>query len=106
MFGADSIVVASLCHGEALSLVHQAKVSTRQEAEALVQRAWALLLPMNALLLRRTAANTLLPGTVRREEVVYRAHVEEAVSKARSEAVPPRAKLHEQGQLVVHALPS
>ena len=40
------------------------------------------------LLLRRLADNTLLPGTIREEEIDYAAHVQAAAKKARNDPVP------------------
>ena len=45
------------------------------------------------LLLRRLEANTLLPGSLREEELDYEAHAQAAGKKAKNTAVPPAAML-------------
>ena len=45
--------------------------------------------------LRRLEADTLLPGTLREEELVYEAHVRVAMQRANNKPVPPPAVLRE-----------
>ena len=72
LWGDNSLVVADLRVGEAGALRGLARASTSSsEQEALRRRAWAILVPVHALLLRRLADNTLLPGTNTEEEVTY-----------------------------------
>ena len=74
--GDDSLVVAHLRMGESNSLTSLAADASGAEAEALIRRSWATLLSVVPLLLRRVEANTLLPGTIRQEELDYDAHVQ------------------------------
>ena len=71
LFGNDSLVVADQQIGESESLHNLALLANGAEQEALHRQAWALLFLVVALLLRRLAANTLLPGTIREEELEY-----------------------------------
>ena len=72
LWGDNSLVVADLRVSEAGALRCVACTSTSTvEQEALRRRAWASLVPVRALLLRRLADNTLLPGTIQEEEVTY-----------------------------------
>ena len=85
----ESLVVANLRMGEALSLREMARASTcSSEKEALRRRAWAILVLVNSLLLRRLADNTLLPGTMREEEVTFSARKLAFVCKAQDVPVP------------------
>ena len=60
------------------------------EQEGLLRRAWATLVPVRALLLRRLADNTLLPGTNKEEEVMYFTRSQAIVRKARECLSPPK----------------
>ena len=94
----DSLVVASLRVGEAASLRELARASTSSsENEALCRRAWAVLVPVHALLLRRLADNTLLPGTNKEEEVTYDARSQAFTLKALGKPVPSEAVLQSLG---------
>ena len=74
-----------------------ARASTSpSEQEALCRRAWAILVPVHALLLRRLADNTLLPGTIK-EEVTYDARVQAFAYKAHDKPVPAEADLQALG---------
>ena len=89
LWGNNSLVVAHLRVGEATALRYQALASTSSsEEEALRQRAWAILVPVHALLLRRLADITLLPGTMTKEEVSYWARSQAFALKAKDEPVP------------------
>ena len=88
--GDDSLVVASLRMDESESLSSLALKASGVEREALFRRVQLSLIP---LLLRRIEANTLLPGTVRDEELDYEAHVQAAIRKATNKPVPPPAAL-------------
>ena len=88
----NSLVVADLRVGEAASLRGMANASTSfSEKEALWRRAWAILVPVHALLLRRLADNTLLPGAIKEEEVTYCARTQAFTYKAMDKPVPPAA---------------
>ena len=63
------------------------------EHEALLRGAWATLFPVHALLLRRLADNTLLPGTNKEEEVTYGARLQASACKAKNNPVPSEAAL-------------
>ena len=70
LFRADSLVSAHLRVYEAGAYRFLARANpSGAEREALKRRAWRVLTPVCALLLRRLAANTLLPGTCRPDEV-------------------------------------
>ena len=94
LWGENSLVVADLRVGEAIALRSLAHVSTSSsEKRALLRRAWALLVPVNALVLRRLADNTLLPGTIKEEEVTYCARSQAFAWKAQDNPVPSEAVL-------------
>ena len=64
LWGDNSLVVADLRVSEATALRNEALMSTSSaEQAALARRAWAIFVSVHALLLRRLADNTLLPGT-------------------------------------------
>ena len=63
LWGDNSLMVADMRVDEAASLRYQAFTSTSAEKEGLCRRAWAILVPVHTLLLRRLADNTLLPGS-------------------------------------------
>ena len=96
LWGDNSLVVAELRFGEAASLRSLARVST-SEKEAL--RAWAILVPLHALLLCRLADNTLLPGTIKEEELTYRARSQAFTCKLKAKPVPSEAALQGLGLL-------
>ena len=58
------------------------------EQHALVRRSWSALLSVIAILQRRLEDNTLLPGTVRKEELDYSAHVLAATFAAKKVPAP------------------
>ena len=96
--GENSLVVAHLREGEAISLREVARASTStSEKEAALRRAWAILVPVHALLLRRLADNTLLPGTNKEEEVRYGARSQAFAGKAHGKPVPSEAVLQSLG---------
>ena len=72
LYTEDSLLVGCLRGYEARALWNlSCEAGSKMEEDALKRRAWALLRPLHALVLRRLAANTLLPGTVRQEESEY-----------------------------------
>ena len=89
----DSLVVANLRIGVCQSHLNLGVEASGAERISLVRRAWNVLLSIIPLLLRRAEANTLLPGTVREEELDYYAHVQAALMKAQNKPVPPPAVL-------------
>ena len=94
LWGENSLVVAHLRLSEATSLRNLASTSTSApEQEALLRRAWAILVPVHALFLRRIADNTLMPGTNTEAEVTYLAHSEAFGLKAMDKPVPSKAVL-------------
>ena len=94
LFGDDSLVVAWLRLGESESLVGLSLVASGAEEEVvLLQKSCAVLLSILPLVLRRLEANTLLPGTIREEELEYHIHVQTALRKARNVLVPSLAVL-------------
>ena len=100
LWGDNSLMVAHLRVGEVFSLRGMANASTSSsEQEALRRRAWEILASVHALLLRRLADNTLLPGTIQEEEVTYYTRSQAFVGKAQAKTVPPEAVL--QGQVFI-----
>ena len=91
--GDDSLVVASLRLDESESLSSLALRASGAERETFTRRSWAALVSLIPLLRRRVEANTLLPGTVREEELGYEAHMQAAGMKAQNKPVPPPAVL-------------
>ena len=87
-------MVAHLRVREAASLRYQALAPTSfSERQALFRRAWAILVPVHALLLRRLADNTLLPGTIKEEEVTYSARSQAFTYKTSDKPIPSEAAL-------------
>ena len=70
----DSFVVARLRMDGSESLNSIACNASGAEREAFTRQSWALLLSPIAILLRRLESNTLLPGTIREEELDYTVH--------------------------------
>ena len=81
-------MVASLRCKESEALNSFAIAASGTEQAALAHRAWGALLLIVSLLLRRLSDNTLLPGSIREEELDYAAHAQAAVFKASNEPVP------------------
>ena len=67
--------------------------TSTSEKERLRRRAWTILVPVHAFLLRRLADNTLLPGTNKEEEVTYYARSRAFTRKAKDKPVFPEAVL-------------
>ena len=71
LFQPDSLVSASLRVELCVSLFRVAVTSSDAEVVALIRRVADVLLPVTALLWRRIERNTILPFTVREDEVAY-----------------------------------
>ena len=93
LFGDDSLVVADLHTSGCTNLACLAGNTSGAETEAFLRRSWALLLSVIRILLRRLDANTLLAGTIREEELQYKAHVQAVARKATNEQVLPPSSL-------------
>ena len=93
LFGDDSLVVEHLRYNESEALVNLIAGASAAEREALYRRSWAALVFVVNLLLRRIEANTLLPGTLRAEELDYHAHVQTMLFKATNEPPPSAVEL-------------
>ena len=93
LFGGDSLLVASMRYCESASLGSLCQAASGAEAQALLRRSWAVLVSLISLLLRRLEANTLLPGTIREEELDYEAHSQAAMFKAANKPLPPPSAL-------------
>ena len=89
LFVDDSLVISDLQMSENTALTNLAREAGGAEKEALHRRAWAVLVSAINLLLRRLEADTVLPGTLREEELDYEAHSKASVFKAKNEPVPP-----------------
>ena len=88
LFGGDSPVVAKLRMSESLSLASLAKRTSGAEQVAFCRTSFAVLLTVINLLLRRLEDSTLLPGSIREEEVNYEACVQALAKKATNVPVP------------------
>ena len=98
LWGDNSLVEAQLRVTEAACLREVARASTSSsEQVTLCRRARTILLPVHALLLRRLADNTLLPGTIKEEEVTYCARRQAFVRKASDKPVLSEAVLQDAG---------
>ena len=93
LFGDDSLVVANMRYSECCSLNNLNLRASGAEKEALLRQSWRLLVSVIILLLRRLEADTLLPGTIREEELDYDAYVIAAIKKATNEPAPSPAVL-------------
>lgn len=89
LFGGESLVVAHLRLYESQSLTSLAVGASGAEQEDFDRRAWAVLLSLIPLLLRRVEANTLLPGSLTEEELYFRFNVLSAMQKAQKIAPLP-----------------
>ena len=89
LFADNSLVVANLhmLGSENLNCL-SCRASSGAEWEAYARQSWALLLFTIAILLRRLESNTLLPGTIRQEELDYAVHERAACAKAKNENEP------------------
>ena len=98
LYGDNSLVVADLRVDEASSLREMARASTSLSGKGvLYRRAWAILVPVHALLLRRLADKTLLPGNIKEEEVMHDACSQAFVCQAKDKAVPSEVVLQRMG---------
>ena len=96
LFGDDSLVVASMWINESKALTGlSAATSGAEKAEiaAWLRRCLNVLLSLVPLLLRRLEADTLLPGTLREEELDYEVRAQAAGRKALNKPVPSPAVL-------------
>ena len=101
LYTEDSLIVASLRATEANALWNMScATGSKAEEAALERRAWALLPTLRDLLMRRVAANTLLPGTVRQEENVHGAFLVAATCRAANQPVQSNTLLQGAGQLM------
>ena len=103
LWGDNSLVVAHLRVGEAVALRGMADASmSSSELVALLRRTWALLAPVHAFLLHRLADNTLLPGTIKEEEMTYYARSQAFGYKAQEygKPVPSEAVLQSLGAVL------
>ena len=93
LFGDDSLVVARLRMSESESFNSLAIRASGAEREVLARQSWAVLLSLINLLVKRLEANTLLPGTIREEELDYEAHALAALAMAKNQPIPSPAVL-------------
>ena len=99
-FTDDSLVVAYLRMNESKALASLAATERGAEQAALCRRSWDALLSVLAILQHRLAADTLLPGTVRKEESDYYAHVQAVAFAAQNEPLPSTAALQNSGSTI------
>ena len=95
LFGGDSLVVADLHLSGSGNLASLVDDVSEAEQQALKHRLWALLLSAIPILVRRLEANTLLPGTIREEELDYAEQMLAVARKAKNEPDVPLAVLRE-----------
>ena len=88
LFADDSLVVARLRMDGSMNLGNIACDASGAEFEAYARQSWALLLSTIPILLRRLESNTLLPGTIREEELDYAVLELAAVLRAKERPVP------------------
>ena len=93
LFADNSLVVARLRIDGSITLIISANCARGAEREAFVRESWTMLLSTIAVLLRRLESNTLLPGTIREEELDYALHQQTAIFKAKNELFPSAAVL-------------
>ena len=93
LFADDSLVVAKLRMDGSMCLANIACEARGAEIETFARQSWALLLSAIPVLLRRLESNTLLPGSIREEELEYEAHNKVAAIKAKNEPLPRPAVL-------------
>ena len=96
LFGHSSLVVADLHMSESASLASLAYKASGTEREGLLIRSWGVLVSVVDLLSRRLEANTLLPGTIREEELDYEVHAAAAAMKATNDPPPAPTVLRAQ----------
>ena len=89
LFGTNSLVVVDLRMQASIALANQASSARGAKQDGLQRRAVHTLLTVIALLQRRLADHTLLPGTVRKEELDYYEYAFAATFASRDEPVPP-----------------
>ena len=74
LFADDSLVLARLRMDGSIELKNIACQASGAERRAYARQSWALLLSAIPILVRRLESDTLLPGTIREEELNYKAH--------------------------------
>ena len=84
LYGEDSLEVKI----EGQSISNLATEASGEEQELLDRRSWAVLVSVLPHLLRRLENNTLLPGSIREEELDYFAYLQAAIRKAQNLPVP------------------
>ena len=94
LYGADSLVCANQCVQESLSLSSLGIRASGAEREALKRASWNALLAAVAILQRRLADDTLLPGAMRANEEEYSLRALLCVEKAAGRAAPRAASFH------------
>ena len=100
LLGDDSLVVAHQRMNESTVLANLAATASGAEQGALCRRSWGALLSVVALLQRRLASDSFLPGTVREEESDYYGHVQAAIFAAHNDPVPQPAELQDLGSMI------
>ena len=94
LFPGDSLVVARLRMDGSINLNNISCRASGAEREAYARQSWALLIYAISILLRRLESNTLLPGTIREEEMDYAVHEKVTGFKAiKNKPGPPPAML-------------
>ena len=104
LFGDNSLVVANLRMNESMSLVGMAAEASGAEQKAFLRRSWGALLSVIANLQSRVAANTLLPGTVRKEEMDFYAYQLRAAFDAQNKPIPSPTELWDLASTVGYAV--
>ena len=94
LFGDDSLVLADLRGSESSALTNLSNKASGGEQWDLRQRAWAVLVSLVELLVRRLADNTILPGTIREEKLDFAVRQQCTVEKTQGNPNPSPAGLH------------
>ena len=93
LFPDDSLVVARLRMAGSENLNNISCRASGAEREAFARQSWELLLSVIPVLLRRLGSNTLLPGTIREEELDYAVHTKAVACTALNKPLPLPAAL-------------
>ena len=86
-------MLADLRYSESISLINLAVLASGAEKEALLRRAFAVQVLLNNVVLRRILDDTLLPGTMREEEIEYEARKQLKLNAAQNKPAPAQQEL-------------
>ena len=98
LYGEASLIFVNCVNTEVTALINQSNRAAEAERGGLLRRAWALLLSVHPILLRRFTSNTLFPTTLRREESDFYVYTMDAAYTAQNKPKPSSESLQEAGQ--------